>query len=308
MASPEDLFAPWQIDPGAPPELVRRSSNEVFRARRDGRTVYLRVTPASYRTAREVQGEIDWMHDLAGAGLRVARPIRSTAGRLCEQGRVAGDPVFLTCLQEAPGRPAEKPADYRPEVIASWATLLADLHMHASRRTGPSGRGNWDEDRVFQIALQAHDPATAPAQKALRTLVTWMQGLATGRDVFGLTHADLHLGNLSVDDDQVTAFDFDDACHHWYLHDVAVAVTSIRKAAWENPGQVDAPASEATFLTHYFARHPLPAPWPTHLEAFVRYRIALTTCWASRAAETAQLDADMLAWYHRSLPWWLAQL
>jgi amicoumacin kinase len=309
VSSPQQLFAPWEILDGEPPVLVRRSSNDVFRARRRGQTVFLRVTPARHRTPREVEEELRWMSTLAAAGLPVVRPIPSASGRLIEPARVAGAAVCLACFEAAPGRPARKPDDYRPPIIEGWATLLADLHEQS--RAHPSadgGRASWSQDRVFATAVQASADETRPAQAALRELVAWMRGLETGRDVFGLTHADLHLGNLAVDGDRITAFDFDDACHHWFLHDVAVAVMSIRKAGWEYPDRFDAPGAEGIFLARYFDRGILGPAWRARLEALIAYRVALSACWASRAAETGELDAEMQAWFQRSLPWWLGQL
>jgi Ser/Thr protein kinase RdoA (MazF antagonist) len=312
MSSPHARFATWQIDDEPPPELVRQSANEVYRARRDGQVVYLRVIPDSHRSAGEVEAELSWMRALAAAGVRVARPIPSTSGRLVEAGlTMAGEAASLACFEAAPGRLACKPEDYRAPVIDSWAALLADLHRPA-RQPPPAvdrGRPRWDQDRVFQMAREAGDARTAPAQTALRALVGWMQGLDRGPGAFGLTHADLHLGNLTVDaDGQVTAFDFDDSCQHWFVHDLAVAVTSIRKADWEYPGRFDAAAVERRFVERYFAAGVLDGGWRARLEAFVAYRVALSACWASRAAELGQLDAEMQAWFGRSLPWWLRQL
>src|SRR6185369_11498638 len=127
-------------------------------------------------------------------------------------------------------------------------------------------RHAWDRDRVYLTAREATDARSRPAQEVLRALVAWMATLDTGRDGFGLTHADLHLGNLAVDGHAVTAFDFDDACHHWFLHDVAVAVTSMRKAAWEYSGQVDADAVEGRFLLRYLGRGVLAPVWRARLE------------------------------------------
>jgi Ser/Thr protein kinase RdoA (MazF antagonist) len=161
---------------------------------------------------------------------------------------------------------------------------------------------------VFATARAATEARSRPAQDALRALVEWMGKLPGDREGFGLTHADLHLGNLAVDGTVVTAFDFDDSCLHWFVHDVAVAVTSIRKAAWECPGEVDAAAVEARFLDGYFGRGVLAPIWRARTEAFVAYRIALSACWASGSFQAGELEGEMLAWYERSLPWWLGQL
>jgi Ser/Thr protein kinase RdoA (MazF antagonist) len=142
----------------------------------------------------------------------------------------------------------------------------------------------------------------------LGQLERWLRALPADGDGHGLTHADLHLGNLNVADGSVTAFDFDDACLHFYLHDVAVAVTSIRKAGWEHPGRFDARAAEDRFVDQYFRQGALDRRWLARLEAFVAYRLALSACWGSRAREIGELDQALEGWFERSLPWWLEQL
>lgn len=249
-----DLFAPWQLD--AAPTLIREAANAVFVGTRAGETVYVRLTTLDHRDEREVQAEATWMRELADAGLRVVRPLGSRGGRLVEPARWRGSPALTIALTAAPGRHARKPDDFTPPVLASWAELLVGLHAHA-RAVRPherGGRREWHADRVFVTAMDATAPETRDAQRVLRDLVLWLRALPRDDRSYGLTHADLHLGNLSVtngDDAHVTAFDFDDACVHWFAHDVAVAVTSIRKAGWEHPGRVDAEDAEARFLTAY---------------------------------------------------------
>ena len=314
---PSLLEALFDLEPGAPLELIRRSSNEVFRGRRQGQPVYLRITPPDHRSRQEVLAEVTWMLALAEAGARVVAPILSSAGRLVEEtawgdGQEEGcrRVVCAVAFAAAPGRLARKPDDYTPPILSSWAALLADLHRHARdhRPRGSAARQRWDHDRVFVTASQDDAPETRLAQQHLTDLVGWMRGLDTAPDSFGLTHADLHLGNLNVEGSVVTAFDFDDACHHWFAHDLGVAVTSIRKAAWEHPGRFDAAAAETLFLDAYFKQGVLAARWRPLVDRFVDYRIALSACWASRARHTGELDADLTDWFARSLPWWLAQL
>ncbi len=307
------------MDRQTAPTFVRRSINEVWRAHRHGVPIYLRITPADHRGAGEVAAELAWMRALVDHGVRVVRPLQTVSGDLLVRAHWEGQPAVIAAFTAAPGRPARKPHDYATKVLVSWAELLSDLHRHAHADDGGNCQDNghgesrptWDEDRVFAIARSALEPETILAQQALQRLEAWMRHLPRPRDAFGLTHADLHLGNLSVDEaagDSVTAFDFDDSCHHWFIHDVAVAVTSIRKAAWESPDDVDGVATEREFLGAYFRVAELPEVWRTRLPAFIAYRIALSACWASHSFTRGELEDDMLAWYQRSLPWWLAQL
>jgi Ser/Thr protein kinase RdoA (MazF antagonist) len=296
-----DVVAAFGLDLDRAPTLVRRSINEIWRAHRSGREVYLRITPAHHRGVGDVAAELSWMEALAAAELRVVRPLRSEGGEL-----LVGSGPVAACFTAAPGRAARKPDDYRAPVLISWAGLMADLHRHA--RLAPAQRPLWHEDRVYRVARAAHDEATKPAQVLLGELASWLDGLPTSSDGFGLTHADLHLGNLAVDEaGAVTAFDFDDSCQHWFVHDVAVAVTSIRKAAWEYPGHFDAGVAEAQFLAAYAAAGGVTA-WLPRLEAFVAYRIALSACWASASLALGELDEELTAWFARSLPWWLGSL
>jgi Ser/Thr protein kinase RdoA (MazF antagonist) len=295
------------LDEGEP-TLVAAGANRVLRSRRNGEVVYVRITSPSHRSPAQVAAEMQWMEALAQAGCRVVAPLRSQEGALVEPIQRGAAPQPVVCVSGAPGRHAKKPEDDRRPVIESWASLLADLHRHA-RRWPNAERSLWREDPDFQMAWQATDPEVAKARRALTELVTWLDSLPRDADAFGLTHADLHLGNLAVaEGDIVTAFDFDDACYHWFAHDLGVAITSIRKAAWEHPGAFDAAALERHFLDHYFEASALAPAWRDSVDAFVRYRVALSACWARRALETGQLDDSRVTWYHRSLPWWLQQL
>lgn len=282
----------------------------MWRGVRQGATVYLRVTPDRHRDRQEVQAELDWMAALADAGARVVRPLAARSGALLVESALDGRPAWVACFTAAPGRPARKPDDFVDPVLDSWAGLLADLHRHARAHPagGSGGRRPWHGDRVFLTARQARDPRVAVAQEMLGQLEGWLRALPADGGGHGLTHADLHLGNLNVADGSVTAFDFDDACLHFYLHDVAVAVTSIRKAGWEHPGRFDARAAEDRFVDQYFRMGALDRRWLARLEAFVAYRLALSACWGSRAGEIGELDQALEGWFERSLPWWLEQL
>ena len=298
------------------PETVRESANVVLRGHRAGAPVYLRVTPRRHRAPEEVAAEVHWMTALANSGLPVVRPLPSINDGLIEPIAWRDEGASAICMSAAPGRPARKPGDFRPAVIEGWATLLAGLHRHAREFTGapPAARQAWHQDRVYLVARQAHLPEVAAARAMLDQLTRWLHGLPTPVEAYGLTHADLHLSNLAVTGEGadanpvVTAFDFDDSCLHFFIHDVAVAVTSIRKAAWEYPGQVNAAALEQQFIEQHGKLASLPSPWSERLEAFIAYRLALSACWASRSAETGALEPEMLPWFQRSLPWWLGQL
>ena len=307
-----DPFFAWALDPER--QLVRQSANEVYRCRRGAETLFVRLTFPEHRARAEIEAEVAWMRSLGVAGVRVVEPVASRAGAWVETVEHDGRQAYAIVTRAAPGRVGRKPQDLTVAVVGAWGRLLADLHAHARGYAPPAEgrRPSWDADRVLLTALLDRSAETTWAQEALRALVAWMHGLPRTRAQFGLTHADLHVGNLAIADDGgatvVTAFDFDDACEQFFVHDLAVGVTSLRKAAWEYPGQVDADALVPAFLDAYARAGALDESAHERLERFVAYRIALSACWAGRSHATGQLDAEMDAWFRRSLPWWQANL
>jgi Ser/Thr protein kinase RdoA (MazF antagonist) len=51
---------------------------------------------------------------------------------------------------------------------------------------------------------------------------------------WGLIHGDFERTNFTLDQGEVTVFDFDDACYHWYLADAAHALWAFRGAPPES--------------------------------------------------------------------------
>ncbi len=149
-----------------------------------------------------------------------------------------------------------------------------------------------------------------------------MRGLPVTDSNFGLTHADLQAANLHVLTSgnatdaadgvaEVAAFDFDDACYHFYAHDVAVAVTQLRKTALEGSIPGDSSSSseslEQEFIESYASRRSLSQDELRQLHDWlprlVRYRASLIICWASREMATGKLTGPVAEqWFANSLP------
>ena len=56
-----------------------------------------------------------------------------------------------------------------------------------------------------------------------------LRALPTGREHFGLIHADLRLANLLVDRGRTAIIDFDDCGFGWYLFDLATALSFLEE-------------------------------------------------------------------------------
>ena len=102
--------------------------------------------------------------------------------------------------------------------------------------------------------------------------------LSCGPEDFGMIHADLHPGNLLVDDGALSVIDFDDAAFGWYLYDLAVALNHHQAAA--NFGDL-----KAALLAGYRSRRPLSAEAEARLDMFLLVRRLAIIGWLHQRPE-----------------------
>ena len=311
----EPLLAAFALDSAVPTNKQSGNVNVVYRCRRvaDQAEVFVRVTSLTHRTARQVEAEIAFQEGLAASGIPVAKPLRTKEGTrvLC-----LGNQGLAVCFESVRGRAAVRPSDFTANFVRSWALLLARLHSHSEHHAadfsnGPeSGREDWSDDAVLRTALEDRALETAEFSNLLRQQISWIQRLSRSERTFGLTHADLQISNIHVIDSGVPSlafFDLDDCCFHYFVHDLAVACTQLRKAGIETAGAVDAASLEEHLITCYASARGFSAEEEAGLRAtlpeFVKYRAALVMCWASEERKRGTLSGPVgEAWFTGSLP------
>ncbi len=52
-------------------------------------------------------------------------------------------------------------------------------------------------------------------------LQPWLAELPTDASAFGLIHGDFTVGNLRINGGEISLFDFDACCEHWYAYEIA---------------------------------------------------------------------------------------
>ncbi|MCB1355011.1 MAG: phosphotransferase [Maritimibacter sp.] len=244
MTEPGAFLAAWGLA-GAPPVLVARRENHVYRVEtRDGPRA-LRLHRPGLRTRAELQSELDWMAVLAAGGLRVPAPCPTPDGVLCvEIGGVVGSMVHWI-----EGRPmgvdgqlaalADAPAAYH-----ALGQAMARLHAISDAWETPPGfaRPAWDADGLVGPdplwGRYWENPLLTPAQAALlrdaRDLARErLAAGAAGRDE-GLIHADLVPENVILTESGPALIDFDDGGWGARVFDLATVANRALRA--EAPG------------------------------------------------------------------------
>jgi Ser/Thr protein kinase RdoA (MazF antagonist) len=286
----------WRLDPERL-TLAAQRENTVWRAETAQSAYALRLHRAGYRSADELNSELDWMAALHASGMAVPQPLRSTAGRLIEE----IDGVAVDLLTWLPGRIVGKHgaldgiAD-RAGHMRRLGALLARLHDLSDGWTPPAGftRPRWDRaGLVGATPLWGpfwDNPHLSPDQRALLLAVRDRANAELARaesaQDFGLIHADAITENVMIDGDTLALIDFDDG--GWGFRDFDLATVLMRQLA-----APDYALLRGALLAGYAARR---AVDPRMLDLFLLMRALTYVGWIiPRLAEPGGVERSARA-------------
>lgn len=267
--------------------------------------VICRVMPANHRTFDEVVSELDWSRYLSEAGLSVAKPIASKNGNLVENFEMGGS-FHVSLFEKAKGKSLESPAEFTLPIFKEWGQFLGKMHRLTKtyRPTPPiKPRLYWQDSPTIKLGRLGLDPKDKVPHDRFLEFHRWLQTLETDDDCFGLIHADLHARNFFVNEGQITAFDFDDSCYHWFCYDLAVPLFSVMRIVQEKESIVSYEKAFEEYMSGYTLEHNLEQKWIDRIDSFVQYRICDLYHWIKgRQKEGSLSDSqkirtqDLLSW------------
>ncbi len=210
--------------------FVRHGENVTFRVDDRHRSFALRLARPGYQTPAAIRSEITWMEALRQAGIATPRTVRGSDGEVVQEVMFEGRSRLVVAFDWVAGVPLRETMATDP-----WARLgeiMARIHRHGREWTPPTGfeRPAWDLEALVgeqpRWGTPCPDgawPATdrdllVAARAAVRDRLV---ALGTGRDRFGLLHADLGFENVLVAADATTVIDFDDCGPSWYVYELA---------------------------------------------------------------------------------------
>lgn len=282
----------------------RRLANFVYFANLEGREVILRLTETSHRKAYEIESELHWINYLFENGMQVANPIRSMGGSLFAE-LTAEKTFYVTVFEKAPGGPLKNEEDVPEEMIKIWGRYLGKMHQLTKNYRPPVNiqpRQQWEQDESLAMALRGHDKSDGIPYTRLNELLEWMRLLPKEKEHYGLIHTDLHRGNFFVDDNRITAFDFDDSCYQWFSYDFIAAVNSIHKNFYEGNKHPDKDKTYKIFLSGYQLENNLDQIWIDRIEIFDKFRAVMVYHWIKTFTKEGVFDAKNLEWAKKKAP------
>ncbi len=292
-------------------KLVNVSENVTFRVLSavDGAVYVLRLHRPGYHTLAELESERVWIRALGAAGIAVPTPVLAPDGRDYVQvfiaahnaHRYAGlarwtegqmlDDLLRDSTDAGTGSATSPGAS--PGIVGGYfeqlGALIARMHNQASNWPLPAGfqRHAVDADGLLGDApfwgpFWDHPGFTSEERALVLATRDELRGVLAryGRSAanYGLIHADLHPGNLLVDEARLTVIDFDDAGFGWHQYDVAVALVKLH-------GKPHFETAQTALLRGYRRVRALSAQDQSMIPAFLLIRRLATIGWVYQRPE-----------------------
>ena len=199
-----------------------------------------------------------------------------------------GGYFLVTAFAFAPGRPPGE-VGWTPARYERYGRLIGLMHALTKDYAPPAPswrRPSWPAVFADELRglLSGRDEII---HSRYQELTRHIERLPRDRDSYGLIHFDAHGGNLHVDGDTITLFDFDDCVYNWFIGDIAMVIFYMITNADDPSGVL------ADFLPHFLRgyraenrldpRHPVSY---THLDVYKRQATtrAFTRPWNSSSA------------------------
>jgi Ser/Thr protein kinase RdoA (MazF antagonist) len=276
--------------------LCNVSENHTYRVE-DGESVFaLRVHRPGYRTAQQIEAELQWVDALREDGAVdtcVSVPAPTGERVLNVQDR------NVVLWEWLPGAEPDPEGDAVLDGFRVLGAVSARMHAHARAWKAPAGfdRPAWDYDHTlgadgwwgrWQDGLGMGAEELALLGRLDEVIRRRLETYGQSPDRFGLVHADIRLANLLVDGGHVRVIDFDDSGFAWFMYDFATTVSFM-----EDHPRV--PELRDAWLDGYRSVAPLAAADEAELDTFVMLRRLLLVAWIGShhtfATEAAELGA-----------------
>lgn len=201
-------------------ELKKGGHNDVY-LMRGSKGFALRVTPASHRSAREIDSELHFMLYLSANGVPLATPLRGKDGAYCYQ---RGD-YIIAAFELAAGEDFWGRRE-TPERLMAIGRTLGKIHRLSKEYvpTGVQPRRPWDENQHLVKAAAIFRDYDKRLSETFQAYMGHMARLRKDRDSYGLIHGDYLLSNYVFNQNDITVFDFDECEYSWFVSDIAVCM------------------------------------------------------------------------------------
>jgi Ser/Thr protein kinase RdoA (MazF antagonist) len=250
---------------------VRHGANAVYQLQTGDAGFFLRITNDRHRSRGQLEAELDYIRFVASRGVAAACPLPSRRGADVETAHAAnGESWHAVVFAAAPGRHFQFfSTDIDRALFRVWGSTMGALHT-ASRAFTPAAlrrRPTWSEQDTTGCDLTGISMAESAVRREHACITEWLTSRRATPESWGMIHGDFERTNFVLDESTLRLFDFDDACYHWYVADIAHALWAFRNAPPDDRARF-----LAWFLEGYRERCDITGDIQRDLSWFVRLR------------------------------------
>lgn len=267
----QKFVSQWSADTSSIEHIGDRG-NSVFSFRNSkGDLQILRFTDPDFRSFEELLGELTFVDHLHAVGVPVAESVATKDGRSafvaeCESGNlICSSIAYATGLEVQEGS-----LDWNRDFFMEWGRNLGLIHQAAAHFKPSQGfkRWQWEGEILIARAEQLIPVEDKESLKEFHEVMDFCRGLPKSPDEFGLIHADHAPQNFRYNPQtkEITAFDFGNCCYHWFISDVAIALSTVRR----KPNREEI---RAGILEGYSSVRALPSGHDKLIDLFIRLRV-----------------------------------
>ena len=258
------------------PRTSGKMMNQVYSFNKDNKKYIIKFEPPNdeYNNQLiETRALMDCSYYLAQNNVNVAKPLKTKNDELVPSFHDANE-YIVTAFEWLNGKTwAFNPANQN--ISFNWGKAMGDMHRVVKKYT-PSNETNIQKD-IFQSRhwgtffdkLKIYPNLYQISQQTMRKI----SDLPRDKDSFGIIHKDMHQGNIFIDGEEVSIFDFGDSVYGWFALDIAI---SLCHALWW--GREDENGNDYTnliienFIKGYLSANQLSDFWLAKIPLFMKYR------------------------------------
>lgn len=222
----------WAHDEAVLPERLkwfRISSNAVYPFDdAQGRLCFLRLSPASERSEKEIRAELELLMYLQRCGYPALRPMPADNGALLEMEKKADETWYACAFERVPGQPlAELPMNSM--LAYAYGDALGRLHAAVREYHPPlSHRSHEEVLGWIRESLTAH-AAPQTIRTKLEEVAQLLAAKPRTQKNYGVVHYDFEPDNVFWDGQGCHVIDFGDSMQHFYAMDVVQALDELEE-------------------------------------------------------------------------------
>lgn len=257
----------------------------------------LRFTDPDFRSFPELVAELNFVNYLHAVDIAVAPALAALDGAWAFPAECASGILTCSSIAYAPGLEVQEGSPHwNGRFFQEWGRSLARIH-EAARLFQPAPaapkRWQWNEEILLARAEQLIPAADKKSLEEFQEVSTRCSALAKTPVNFGMIHADHAPQNFryNAENSLLTAFDFGNCCYHWFLADLAISLSTIRRRA-------NSESIREKILEGYSSIRALPADYSEQIDLFIRLRVLyvyLSRLHLWGAARTAEQEKSLAA-------------